>query len=200
MKTAFQHQRNKHLVQSVFEELLFYYEADYLTHLEWANQSRSIFLALGMLGKKSCRFIIDFSKSACQFKLMKTDFQHQRNKHLVQSVFEKLLFYYEADSLTNSEWAYGFKEWVQRNWKTIFLLINDSLKFYLRIHFIIFKLNLWSWMFTGELVHYVYIIYLLYLILIFLASAFSHQSWPLKTPGFHFDLFLGHLSMDQSSL
>jgi hypothetical protein len=105
MKTAFQHQRNKHLVQSVFEQLLFYYEADYLTHLEWANQSRSIFLALGMLGKKSCRFIIDFSKSACQFKLMKTDFQHQRNKHLVQSVFEKLLFYYEADYLTHLEWA-----------------------------------------------------------------------------------------------
>ncbi len=102
---AFQHQRNRHLVQSVFEQLLFYYEADCLTHSEWANQSRSIFLALGIVGKSSCQFIIDFSKSACQFKLMKTAFQHQRNKYLVLSVFEQLLFYYEADCLTHSKWA-----------------------------------------------------------------------------------------------
>ena len=82
MKTDFQHQRHKHLVQSVFEQLLFDYEADCLTHFKWANQSRSISLALGMLRKSSCQFVIYFSKSACQFKLMKTDFQHQRHKHL----------------------------------------------------------------------------------------------------------------------
>jgi hypothetical protein len=103
METAFQHQRHNHLVQSEFEHLLFYYEANYLTHFEKAYQSRRIFLALGMFRKSSCQFVIYFSKSACQFKLMKTAFQHQRNKHLVQSVFEQLFFDYEADCLTHFE-------------------------------------------------------------------------------------------------
>jgi hypothetical protein len=89
--------------QSVFEQLLFDYKADCLTHSECAQQSRSIFLALGILRKSSCQFIIDFSKSACKFKLMKTAFQNQTNKHLVLSVFEHLLFDYEADYLTHSE-------------------------------------------------------------------------------------------------
>jgi hypothetical protein len=74
-----------------------------IVHYGLSTFSKSIFPALGMLRKSSCQFVIYFSKRACQFKLMKTAFQHQRNKHLVQSIFEHPIFYYEADCHTHSE-------------------------------------------------------------------------------------------------